>query len=136
MIENNQNKSNVRGGKRVGAGRKKGAATKRTRQIADKAAEQGITPLEVMLQTMAALMQKADELKKAKLKPGEKPTVTPLEMMIEAASVAKDAAPYMHPRLAAMELSGKDGKPVAFISNNNITPEQLAEAVKSVREKF
>lgn len=53
MFENNQTKSK-RGGARKNAGRKAGAATKRTREIADKAAEEGLTPLEVMLQTMRA----------------------------------------------------------------------------------
>jgi hypothetical protein len=54
-IEKNQRKSkesNARGGKRPGSGRKKGSATKRTREIADRAAEEGITPLEFMLNVM------------------------------------------------------------------------------------
>jgi hypothetical protein len=28
----------------------------------------------------------------------------------QASSIAKDCAPYMHPRLAAVEHTGKDGK--------------------------
>jgi hypothetical protein len=46
----NQTKSKAigagRGGKRPGSGRKKGSATKKTREIADRAAAEGITPLE------------------------------------------------------------------------------------------
>lgn len=51
--------------------------------------------------------------------------MTPLEVMLKAmtehanakewdaaAGIAKDAAPYMHPRLAAVEHSGKDGGPI------------------------
>jgi hypothetical protein len=30
----------------------------------------------------------------------------------KAASFAKDAAPYMHPRLAAVEHTGEDGGPI------------------------
>jgi hypothetical protein len=37
------------GGKRPGAGRKPGSANRKTREIADAAAEAGITPLEWML---------------------------------------------------------------------------------------
>jgi hypothetical protein len=69
------------GGKRTGAGRPAGAATKRTREIADRAAEEGITPLEYMLNLLR------DEQ-------GD-PTVR-----FEA---AKAAAPYMHARLSSIE---------------------------------
>lgn len=79
----------ARGGKRAGAGRKPGSATKRTREIADAAAAEGVTPLEVMLK---AMREHYDS-----------------ERWDEAAAVAKDAAPYMHPKLAAIEHSGKDG---------------------------
>lgn len=93
--DNNQPKSG-RGGKRPGAGRPKGAATKKTREIADRAAEEGITPLEVMLEAMNHF-RSAGELEKA-------------------AGIAKDAAPYMHPRLAAVEHTGKDGGPMENVT--------------------
>jgi hypothetical protein len=61
-VENNQpRQSNKKssgprpnnGGARSGAGKKVGAATKKTREIADNlAADGGLTPLEFMLQTM------------------------------------------------------------------------------------
>jgi hypothetical protein len=88
MSENNQTKSkksNGRGGKRANAGRKVGAATRRTREIADKAAEGGITPLEFMLQIM-------------RNEAGEP------ETRFEA---AKAAAPYVHPRLSAVDVDAK-----------------------------
>ena len=62
-------------------GRKKGIANKRTREIADAAIAQGLTPLEYMLAVLR------DE------------TVEP-ERRDE---MAKAAAPYLHPRLAAIE---------------------------------
>lgn len=41
-----------RGGKRVGAGRKPSSKNVLSREIADRAAKEGITPLEVMLKAM------------------------------------------------------------------------------------
>jgi hypothetical protein len=62
-------------------GRRKGVANKRTREIADAAIMQGLTPLEYMLAVLR------DE------------TVEP-ERRDE---MAKAAAPYLHPRLASVE---------------------------------
>lgn len=100
MSENNQTKSKIsngRGGARQGAGRKTGAATKKTREIADKAAAGGITPLEFMLNLMR-----------------EEPPETGDERAMQAYVVmrfeaAKAAAPYIHPRLAAIEHTAPDG---------------------------
>ena len=79
--------SNSRGGKRNGAGRKPGAANVKTREIADKAVAQGVTPLEVMLEAMNALRDSGD--------------------LEKAASVAKDAAPYIHAKLSSVEMNAK-----------------------------
>ena len=76
-----------KGGKRPGAGRPIGAATKRTREIADKAAAEGLMPLDVMLR---AMREHADA-----------------ERWDDAAAIAKDAAPYLHPRLATVDHQGK-----------------------------
>lgn len=85
------------GGKRQGAGRKKGSATKRTREIADQAINDGMSPLEVML---TAMRRHAEA-----------------ENWDDAASIAKDAAPYIHPRLAAVEHKGPDDGPIQIILN-------------------
>jgi hypothetical protein len=87
VVELNQKKSTGKGGARPGAGRKPGSANKKTREIADKAAQDGITPLEVMLEAMREFRVKGD--------------------LEKAASVAKDAAPYMHPRLSSVEMNAK-----------------------------
>ena len=89
MIENNQTNSK-RGGARKNAGRKPGAATTKTREIANKASEAGITPLEYILSVMW------DE------------TTEPRERL----SAAVAAAPYMHAKLSSVEVSGKDGGPI------------------------
>lgn len=99
MSEINQTKSNGRGGARPGAGRKKGSATAKTREIADRAASEGITPLEYMLEVMRRPSDHEDE----------RIQLAREAMRFEA---AKAAAPYMHPRLAAVEHTGKDGGPI------------------------
>jgi hypothetical protein len=84
------------GGRRPGAGRKPGSATKKTREIAERAAADGITPLEVMIQAMRSHYE--------------------ANRLDEAASIAKDAAPYMHPRLQAIQHSGDpdNREPIPF----------------------
>ena len=92
-LENIQDYSS-HGGARKGAGRRAGSATKRTREIADKAAAEGITPLEFILD----VMRKEPSLE---LEPRE--YLAAVTLRFEA---AKAAAPYVHPRLAAVEHSG------------------------------
>lgn len=83
----------ARGGKREGAGRPAGAVTTRTRDMADKIVNGGITPLEYMLTVLRDDSQ-------------------------EQASrmwAAEKAAPYIHPKLASVEHSGKDGGPLQIV---------------------
>lgn len=91
MAENNISKSK-RGGRRPGSGRKKGSATQKTRDIANRAAEEGLTPLEYMLSVM-----RDESLERA-----------------ERMDAAKSAAPYIHPKLSTTVLSGDEKNPVAF----------------------
>lgn len=96
------------GGAREGAGRKLGSTTKKTREIADAAIASGITPLEVMLNAMRKLNDEGE--------------------FLQACSVAKDAAPYIHPRLASVEHGGPDGGPIQvtvarFTSDGTEAPE-------------
>lgn len=86
-------KSN-RGGQRPGAGRKKGPnkATQARRTIAERAIEDGMTPLGYML----------DRLRDEK----EDPKVR--------REMAQAAAPYVHPRLSSIAHSGKDGGPISL----------------------
>ncbi len=73
----------ARGGKRKGSGRKIGAVTTRTRDIANQAYAEGIMPLEVMLRAMRSSYENGDT--------------------DAAVSYARLAAPYVHPRLSAIE---------------------------------
>lgn len=72
------------GGKRPGSGRKPGASTKLNEQARKQAAEGGLMPLDYMLSM----------LRDENLEPTAR---------FEA---AKAAAPYVHAKLAAVELSG------------------------------
>ena len=75
-----------RGGARPGAGRPPGSTNQRSAEIARQASEAGITPIEVMLSAMRQLWEEG--------------TSTSIR---EAARIAKDAAPYVHPRLASID---------------------------------
>ena len=84
-VDQPQRKANMsgnRGGRRPGAGRKPGSATRKTREIAERAAAEGITPLEVMLADMRSKYAAGD--------------------LDAAADRACDCAPYMHPRLSSI----------------------------------
>lgn len=82
----------TRGGARPNAGRKAGAATKKTKEIANRAAEEGITPLEYLLSVMR------NEVNEPK----------------ERVTAAIAAAPYVHAKLSSVEatVTGKDGGPL------------------------
>lgn len=73
------------GGKRPGAGRKKGSLSTKTQEIVAAAAAEGITPLEFMLSVLRDQTKTFDDRFKA----------------------AIQAAPYIHPRLASIEHSGE-----------------------------
>jgi len=94
-----------RGGRRRGAGRPAGSKNRRSAEIARSVAEEGITPIEVMLGAMRDLWAEG----------------TP-ESKREAAEIAKDAAPYIHPRLASIDQTIREDRPFALI------PDQCASA--------
>lgn len=77
--------ANGHGGSRNGAGRKPGAVTQKTRAIADKAAAEGVTPLDVLLLDMRQKFEAGD--------------------LAGAADRARDCAPYMHPRLSSSNVA-------------------------------
>lgn len=85
-----------RGGSKPGerrGGRQQGAANKRTREIADKAVQAGITPLEYLLSILR------DEKEERSVR-------------IDA---AKASAPYIHPRLQNTTVKIPDGLDIRMI---------------------
>lgn len=88
----------IKGGKRPGAGRKKGVPNKITAAMREKALGSGASPLEVLL----AIMREAE------------PKRSPKEDVLtyvnrwkywadQRLDAAKAAAPYVHPRLQSVE---------------------------------
>jgi hypothetical protein len=74
-------------------GRVKGTPNKKTRQLQEAIEASGLTPLEHMLSVL------------------RDPNAGALERM----DAAKAAAPYVHPRLAAIEHAGNEEKPVRMV---------------------
>jgi hypothetical protein len=91
-------KKTGRGGARKGAGRKAKHERSKTVLLAERVLEkyEGLTPLDVMMRAMQHQLSKNNE-----------------EGLMLAAAIAKDAAPYIHPRLTSSEISGKNGLPLA-----------------------
>jgi len=90
-------------GKKTG-GRTKGTLNRRTaaiKAVMDEGALEGITPLEVMLGAMRDAWEKGDKA--------------------QAANFAKDAAPYLHPRLANVQHSGDAENPVETVTRIELT---------------
>jgi hypothetical protein len=83
-----------RGGARPGSGRPPGQANTKSKEIAAQAMAEGITPLEVMLKAMRMAWENSN--------------------IVDAVEMAAKAAPYVHPRLQAVDakVSGGDGPPV------------------------
>ena len=85
-----------RGGARPGAGRPAGSATRKTREIADRAATAGEMPHEFLLRVM-----------RGEAVDGAVPTFA------ERLDAAKAAAPYFAPKLAAVGLGHDVADPLA-----------------------
>jgi hypothetical protein len=80
------------GGRRQGAGRPVGSLNRATREIADRAAAEGVTPLEVQLTAMREFWQRAHANGEMDVNLAEK-----------ACQIARDCASFVHPRLASVE---------------------------------
>src|SRR5947209_7490139 len=94
--------ANGHGGYRPGSGRKPGIPNSKTLEIRDRAAQDGITPLEVMLSIMKARLEAGDQG--------------------GALIAANMAASYMHSRLAATEF-----KTTAEVRSYVISGEPMSE---------
>lgn len=106
----------MRGGRREGAGRKKGSLSVLNRKTAEIAAAEGITPLEVTLITMRALWDQANG----------RPVTLDTEKAKEAMVVADRAAPYCHPRIAAVEPKAPPPEDTDLLENPRETARRMA----------
>jgi hypothetical protein len=137
------------GGKRNGSGRKRGSLTKRTQLIAQRAIEEGKTPLEIMLENMRHFQQvaldaealiagmTAKEITGENLKPDEQFKLLLAEVKkaagfrVMAHECARDAASYMHPRLSTTTIEGNPDNPLEVVNivERRITTEnQVSDA--------
>lgn len=140
----------ARGGKREGSGRKTGAVTKRTREIADKALADGISPLEVMLDNMRHFQKVALDAEailagltaeefsgERDLKPEEQFKLLLAEVKKAAGfrqmaqECARDAGAYMHPKLAAIEHTGANGGPIEVRASKEQRDAAVSAALRS-----
>lgn len=99
-----------RGGARPGAGRKKGSGTAKAlkAEAREKAALEGILPVEYMLKVM----------RDARVPRPRR----------DAMAIA--AAPYLHSKLSSVELKNKKGEALKIVSDQ-MTPQEAAEAYAS-----
>ena len=98
------------GGKRDGAGRKAGSETKRTRAIAEAVGATGITPLEVLVNSMRMAWEKSEAEGHAG------------EHLAMAITCAEKAAPYMHAKIAAVQHSGNVDTSLTIILKEYAAP--------------
>jgi hypothetical protein len=109
------------GGKRPGAGRKHGALGRKTIErvrLVEQAATEGVTPLDVMLDNMRdayaqalqaerELPSRVPDLTSMEPKAAFDAVLTAVRRVIDfrriAEQCASDAAPFVHPRLSAIE---------------------------------
>lgn len=98
-------------GIKTGGGSRKGIPNKATAAKAEAIANSGLTPLDYLL----SLLRDTDQ-----------------EPHIRA-DAAKAAAPYVHPKLANVELTGKDKGPlnVSILRFNDLHPQSVGAAAVS-----
>lgn len=111
MIPEKQSNS-IKGGRRVGAGRKKGVPNKLTATLRAKLAETGMTPLEVMYRAMNELCDAANRMKPDQYVKIDAKVMGYLDLLGRAAEIASKLAPYLHPKLQSIEHKGEGGGPI------------------------
>lgn len=126
----------ARGGKRDGAGRPAGALTTKTRETAERALASGMSPLEVMLDNMRHFQQVAidaeatlEGLTADEFSEQVAPDASPEEQFKfllatvkktagfrqMAQDAARDAAPYIHPKLSSIAHTDPKGGPLKIL---------------------
>lgn len=96
------------GGAREGAGRKAGVKNQRTQELIAKATENGITPMEVLLNDMRFFYNLSQNkmMEAQSFEPGKeqaKAFRAALSLKDIARNCAIAAAPYVHPKLSSIQ---------------------------------
>lgn len=95
-----------KGGARPGAGRKKGSPNKASQKRQEQIASTGSTPLDVIIRRMRYHESLAIQALEAK------DTAEGERHLREADDAARAAAPYVHPKLQAIQHTGRAGGPI------------------------
>jgi hypothetical protein len=101
-----------KGGARIGAGRKPGVPAKKTQELQQRVAAEGITPLEYMLSVL------------------RDPKSDPSLKM----DAAKSAAPYIHAKLSNVDMTAKIEKDVTALSDAELLSIAAASSANSSEE--
>jgi hypothetical protein len=123
------------GGAREGAGRKPGSVTRKTREIAEQAAAEGVLPLEIMVRIMREQWERYTA--------GDKDP----QAGMAALQAARDVAPYMHPRLsqtdAPIHLENFTGTPAErgqrvldALADGELTPDQASTIMQAINAQM
>lgn len=95
----------ARGGPQPGSGRPKGATNKKTQALVAEAMALGISPVEVLLLTMRRLWDIANTNDPVVLQTLQQAGRTKHSVALEACDIATKAAPYVHPKLVAQQVT-------------------------------
>lgn len=117
-----------KGGARKGAGRPKGSPSKATIARQERIASTGVVPLDVIIEDMRFHYSAYQEA----LARSEN-HVAAQELAL-ARNAAKDAAPYVHPKLAAIEHMGKGGGPIEYTDARDKLSHLIARASDAIDE--
>lgn len=114
------------GGKREGAGRKGGTTPIKPRKLSAErlAAQLDVTPERTPLAFLLAVMR--DELVDKEGKPVEVKFTHRLQAAIQA-------APFVHPRLASVEVKGNASEPLTLQSDIGRALKELAERARQMK---
>jgi hypothetical protein len=102
----------------------KKSKVKVSKEIIDKLSESGVSPVEVMVNSMRKLFREytdAEEQAELTNSQGEKEAILKQakDSLTEACEIAKNVAPYFHPRLQSVTVAGDgDGAPISVELSN------------------
>lgn len=125
------------GGAGRGQGRKKYKKNKKTllrEKLVTEALESGLTPLTVMLDNMRFAHEQAAGILEDILRDGQKTLKARTKKLASfkevlrframAGEAAKDAAPYIHPKLQSIDVGNKNDKPLKLIIEGGLPDDE------------
>jgi hypothetical protein len=94
-----------------------------SQEVLDKLSEDGVSPVEVMVLSMRRLYKEYDEcLEQSEFSRSDATRESIMrygkDCLREACEIAKNVAPYFHPRLQSVTVSGDDENPLAVELTN------------------